>query len=640
MKIKQNSILKKAGVALLLIGVITMGSSSIYSAASTEDKKIKKQISQMTIEEKIGQMMLISFRSWKLQDMQEPEELEVMNDEIAAMIAEYHIGNIILFSENTKEIEKTVQLTSAMQNAAVDSGNVPLIIGIDQEGGKITRLGQGTCLPGNMAIGATGNVKYAYDCGNIIGAELSALGINCTFAPVADINDNPQNPIINLRSFGSEPNQVADMVINMQDGIHSKHVIACVKHFPGHGSTDTDTHTGLAVVNKSKKEWSSCEKVPFEAAIDHGIDIVMTAHIQFPNLDDTMVTSKLNGEKICLPATLSKKIVDGVLRKEMNYDGVVVTDALNMQAIADHFGETEAVVMAMKAGVDMMCYPTEISCLEDKTKLDAIYQAIKDAISRGELSEKSIDKSVERILRLKAEKGILETKQYSSSTDKQSANALQIVGCKEHRVKERNMAEAAVTLYPTAGRKLSKPQEGDIVLFIVPYENETFSIKFAINRLLEEKDIPNINVDTYFYTKENEISRILKEKIDQADYIAVASEMHAITENSSSKWLSLMPAKVLDYIEEIEKQENVVLMSFGLPYDAVKFSDYPVYIAYNCVGMSEEDAKSGVISSKYGPNIPAVVGAVLGTFRPTGKLPIALEGESSMSDVDVKNKKN
>jgi len=620
---KLNPIWRKSGMAVLLVGVITMGSISVCSAGSIEDKKIKQQISQMTIDEKIGQMMLMSFRSWKMQDMQEPEDLEVMNDEVASMIAEYHIGNIILFGENTKETEKTVQLTSAMQSAAVDSGNLPLIIGIDQEGGKITRLGQGTCLPGNMAIGATGNTQYAYDCGNIIGTELLAVGINCTFAPVADVNDNPKNPIINLRSFGSDPNQVADMVVEMQDGINAKNVIACVKHFPGHGSTDTDTHTGLAIVNKSKEEWSSCEKVPFKEAIENGIDIVMTAHIQFPNLDNTMVKSKLDGEQIYLPATLSKKIVEGVLRKEMKYDGVVVTDALNMQAISDHFGETEAVILAIKAGADLMCCPTELSCLEDKTKLDTIYQAIKDAISRGELSEKNIDQSVERILKLKSEKGILELEQYSISPNKRSTNALQIVGCEEHRLKERKMAEAAVTLYQTGRRKTLKPKAGEDVLFIVPYENETFSIQFATNRLIEEKDIPNINVQTYFYTEENEVSRILKEKINQADYIAVASEMHAIKENSSSEWLNLMPIEVLDYIEEVKKQDSVVLMSFGLPYDAVKFSDYSVYIGYNYMSMSEKDAKSGVISSKYGPNIPAVVGAVFGTFKPKGKLPIS-----------------
>ncbi len=592
-------------------------------------------LAKMSLEEKIGQMMLVNFRSWKTAEMAEADDLTVMNDEIAQIISDYHIGNVILFGENTKTTEQTIKLTYDLQRAAIQSEQLPLLIGIDQEGGTITRLGQGTCMPGNMAIGATGNSKYAYDNGVVIGEELSVLGINATFAPDADVNDNPDNPIINLRSFGEDPQRVAELVVQMQEGLNAQDVAACAKHFPGHGNTSTDTHTGLAIVEKTKDEWETCEKVPFQAAVDSGIDMIMTAHIQYPNLDDTQVISTLDGTQIYLPATLSEKIVTGILRDEMGYDGVISTDAMDMQAIKDHFGETDAIIMAMDAGVDLMCNPTKLTSSEDAAKLQAIYDAVGAAVESGELSESKIDAAVLRILKLKEKRGILakaseeiylaEEDQYAEQLQKQTVKAEQVIGCKAHRETERAIAEAAITPYHKDLFKAFTPAEGETVLFILPYEDECYSAQYAVNRLTEEQTIRKIETDFYSYQRESEPGDGLRQKIMDADYILLASEMYGSTKNDATHWQNVFPKAVCEYVNAVGKQDRMTVLSLGLPYDAVHYPEEPILLAYGYKAMEEADAKSGVITGKYGPNLPAAVGAALGAFEPKGVLPVEVE---------------
>lgn len=599
------------------------------NAVETETELVQSEVSspeellaKMSLEEKIGQMLLVNFRSWKTADMAEADDLTVMNEEIAQIIRDYHIGNVILFGENTKNTEQTVKLTYDLQRAAAASGDVPLLIGIDQEGGVVTRLGQGTCMPGNMAIGATGNPEYAYENGSVIGEELKALGIDATFAPDADVNDNPDNPIINLRSFGENPEKVAGFVVKMQEGLNAQGTAACAKHFPGHGNTATDTHTGLALVEKTRTEWEACEKVPFQAAVNAKIDMIMTAHIQYPNLDDTQVTSVLDGSQVYLPATLSEKIVTGILRDEMGYDGVVSTDAMDMQAIKDHFGETDAIIMAMNAGVDLMCNPTKLSCAEDASKLRKIYSAVEEAIQSGELSESKLDAAVLRILKLKEKRGIL-----AKSTEKfyTAEQAEQLVGSREHRETERTIAEAAITVVHEKLFKAFTPAAEETVLCILPFENESYSVQYAVNRLSEEQRIQDFHLDFYIYEKESELSDTLRQKIAAADYILLASEMYGSTKNDVMHWQNVIPREVCEYVKAVGKQKDMCVLSLGMPYDAANYPEEPVLVAYGYKAMTKEDAESGVITEKYGPNIPAVVGAAFGTFEPKGVLPVEVE---------------
>ncbi len=611
-------------VAAFIVVVLVFCGIYYFIDYNSPEQKVKRMVANMTLEEKIGQMMLINFRNWKTAAMENPAPMEVLNDDIASLIGQYHIGNIILFGENTQNTEKTVRLTAALQKAALHDGNLPLLIGIDQEGGMVTRLGQGTCLPGNMALGATRNLTYAFDSGQIIGQELSVLGIHCTFAPDADVNDNPDNPVINLRSFGEDPELVQAMVVQMKDGIKGENVIACIKHFPGHGNTATDTHTGISIVEKTKEQWNICEKIPFAQAIKSGVDMVMTAHIQYPHLDDTQVVSAKDHQNMYLPATLSEKIVTGILRKELGFNGVIVTDAMDMQAITEHFGETEAIVMAMNAGVDLICNPTEITCMEDVTKLDAIYEAIKEAVNQNQISMTRMDEAVTRILTLKMERGILETQQYETPVDEKVSMALATVGCKAHHDKEREMANAAITLYGSSTNSPFSPQQGDTILFVMPYENELYSVTYAANRMMAEATLPDINLDTFCYENQETMSNALIAKINAADYIVLGSEMYGVTKNDPTHWLNVMPTAITRHIQTIGKTKQTGIISLALPYDAVQYPDFPVFIAYNAQGMSKKDAESGVLTAKYGPNLPAAIDAMFGAFEPKGVLPVTI----------------
>ena len=395
--------------------------------------RIEETIGQMSIEEKIGQVLLMDFRMWlteeerakqleaavKNTDMEvsneaqiayqpEPHGLTVLNEEIRGIIADYHLGNIILFGENCADPQALTHLTYDLQHAAIDSGNFPLIIGTDQEGGNVTRLGNGTCMSGNMAVGASKEPENAYLTGQVIGSELNAVGINCDFAPVADVNSNRDNPVIGMRSFSDDPALVAEMAAAMAKGLKDTDTIACAKHFPGHGNTDTDSHTGLPLVEENYEEWLACDGLPFKNLAEQGnVGMVMTAHIQYPGLDDTRVKSALDGEEIYLPATLSKTILTEILKGKLGFQGVVVTDAMNMDAIADNFGPEEAVIMALDAGADLVCIPASLRSLEDLPKLDALYTAIKSAVSDGTLAEERLDDAVMRVMRLKEEAGIL-----------------------------------------------------------------------------------------------------------------------------------------------------------------------------------------------------------------------------------------
>ncbi len=578
--------------------------------------KIKQIVAGLSLEEKIGQLLLVDFRKWETAEASEELGLVEMNNEVASIIKEYHLGNIILFGDNLKDTKKATELVYAMQEAAISSGNLPLLIGTDQEGGSVTRLGQGTCMPGNMAIGSTNNPEYAYENGSMIGSELAAIGINCDFAPDADVNDNPDNPIINLRSFGDDPKKVALMVNRMSDGLKSAGVIACVKHFPGHGNTSTDTHTGLAIVEKTRGEWEACEKLPFAAAIDNGIDMVMTAHIQYPQLDGTQINSKLDGKPIYLPATLSHQIITGILRGELGYDGVVVTDALDMQAISDHFGESEAVIMALNAGADLMCNPTTMRKEKDQENLTAIYSAIENAVENGTLSMDRIDEAVYRVLLLKQKYGILDTAQYEIPVKQRVEKAVSVVGSAEHRAAERKIAKDAVQLVYLDSYTPFQPQEEDTVLVLMPYESELYSTEYAINRLRKEGLLGDFNLELVSYNENPAPDAKAQEKIKTADYIILGSEMYASTKNDTTHWMNTAPQSAADLITAAGKQSVTAVLCMGLPYGADRYADFPCFISFSYTGMPEEDAKSGVITGKYGPNIPAAIEKIFGSVSP------------------------
>ena len=404
--------------------------------------RVESILEGMTTRQKITQMMMPDFRYWDEDLTDDKGQIGVtsVNSQIARVVEDYDFGGVILFAQNVTGTKQTLNLTKQYQEAATKDGGIPLLIGIDQEGGSVYRLGTGTALPGNMAVGATGSVEYAKINGEIIGRELDALGINCNFAPDTDVNNNPNNPVIGLRSFSDDPQTVAKMGVAMIQGLNEYNIASAAKHFLGHGDTGTDSHTGLPVVDKSREQLEQMELIPFRAAMDAGADMFMTAHIAYPQIDDTKVVSQKTGEEINLPATLSKKVLTGLVRKDMGFDGVLITDAMNMAAISGNFGQVEASVRAIQAGIDILLMPCVLYNMEDVRDLDAIIEGIEQAVDDGSITEKRLNESCERILKLKEKRGILD---YDASKLTEE-NAEKQVGSALNRQLEREIGRAHV----------------------------------------------------------------------------------------------------------------------------------------------------------------------------------------------------
>ena len=268
----------KKGMSILLVLTMLIQAVPLTAMPGNEDTP-EKILAGMTLEDKVSQMMVVSLRGWTAEDGT-AQPLAELNDTVRGYLAYRHVGGVVVFAENCKEAGKTIRLISDMQTANRAGGNrIPLLVCADQEGGRVARLGDGTTGPGNMALAATANPDNARVMGQITGQELSLLGINTDLAPVVDVNDNPANPVIGTRSFGDDPMNVAVYGSAFMLGLHQENVMSVLKHFPGHGNTDTDSHTGLPMVDRNLAQLSVNELIPFKAAIDNGAEMVMTAHI-------------------------------------------------------------------------------------------------------------------------------------------------------------------------------------------------------------------------------------------------------------------------------------------------------------------------------------------------------------------------
>ncbi|MBU1143018.1 MAG: beta-N-acetylhexosaminidase, partial [Firmicutes bacterium] len=283
---------------------------------------MKYDLNKLTLEEKIGQLFMFGF------------DATDVNDHAIKLIKEYRIGNVILFARNIKTPEQVFKLNQNLQKLSLKELGIPLFISIDQEGGMVSRITSGaTFFPGAMTIAATNDVHNAYLSGKYMGLELINLGINMNFAPVLDVNNNPKNPVIGVRSFSDQPKMVAEYGSAFIKGLQ-ENVIATGKHFPGHGDTHIDSHLALPKVAYGMDRLNPVELVPFKHAIQNGIQAMMSSHIDFPALTE-------NG----LPTTLSKKCMTGFLREELGFEGLIVTDGMQMKAIQDNYTTVGASLM-------------------------------------------------------------------------------------------------------------------------------------------------------------------------------------------------------------------------------------------------------------------------------------------------------
>ncbi|MEU5375704.1 glycoside hydrolase family 3 protein [Streptomyces sp. NPDC005968] len=405
-------------------------------AAVPADGRLRDLISRMTLEEKVGQLFVMRVYGHSATDPDQADidaNLQEIGVRTAAeLIAKYRVGGIIYFTwaHNTRDLHQIADLSNGIQKASLDQPRgLPVLIATDQEHGIVARVGKpATLFPGAMAVGAGGSHADARTLGRISGAELHALGIRQDYSPDADVNVNPANPVIGVRSFGADPDAVAGLVAAEVKGYQSSGVAATAKHFPGHGDTAVDSHFGFPVITHSRELWEQLDAVPFRAAIRAGIGAIMTAHIMVPALDDS-------GD----PATLSHPILTGILREELGYDGVVVTDSLGMEGVRQKYGDDRVPVLALKAGVDQLLNPPS---------LDVAWNAVLQAVRSGELTEARLDESLLRILRLKAGLGLLERPFVSD------AGVDRTVGVPAHLRAADRIADRTTTLLVNDGRLL------------------------------------------------------------------------------------------------------------------------------------------------------------------------------------------
>ncbi|RPJ94783.1 beta-N-acetylhexosaminidase [Rummeliibacillus sp. TYF005] len=336
-------------------------------------------VSKMSLEEKIGQMILAGISG------------TTMDANTKKLVNQFHIGGIIFYKNNFNTPAQTIQLVNQLKTE--NSSRLPLFLSTDQEGGRVTRLPGGlTNFPTNEQIGKVNNREFSYKIGTLLGRELKEFGLNLDFAPVLDINSNPNNPVIGDRSFGNNLEIVSELGIQTMKGIQSQNVIPTIKHFPGHGDTSVDSHLDLPIVNKSLKELKELELIPFERAIDDGADVVMVAHILLPKLDKTN------------PASMSKAIMTDLLRNKLSFNGVIITDDMTMGAITEHFDIGKAAVESVKAGSDIILVG------HNYDNVVKIIASLKRAVQNGEISEQRLNESTERIIQLKRKYNINDKK--------------------------------------------------------------------------------------------------------------------------------------------------------------------------------------------------------------------------------------
>ena len=345
------------------------------------DEQASQLVSGMSLEDKVAQMFVIT-----------PEALTgyasvtAAGDTTKAAYESRPVGGLIYMADNLLSTEQTTEMLTNMQNIAMERTGLPVFLSVDEEGGTVARVAKndafGVTDVGNMSdIGATGDAQNAYNAGVTIGTYLKQLGFNVDYAPVADVLTNPDNTVIGTRSFGSDASVVADMVTKELEGLSSQGVFGAVKHFPGHGGVSGDPHDGAVTLDKSLEELMQTEFVPFQKAVENGVSFVMVGHISVPQVvgDNT-------------PASLSQMMVSNVLREQLGYQGIVITDAMNMGAITGSYTADQAAVMAVNAGVDLILMPQDY-----ETAYNGLLQAVQD----GTITEDRINESVTRIVKVK-----------------------------------------------------------------------------------------------------------------------------------------------------------------------------------------------------------------------------------------------
>ena len=518
----------------------------------------QRTLARMTLREKVGQLMM----PFVLGNFA-PEGSET-HDRIVNIIEEESVGGLIMSVGSPSEV--AVKLND-LQNHS----KYPLLVAADLETGAGFRfrgavhiptniaLGGATTFPSLMAFGATGDPRHAYQLGRITALEARAMGVHVPFAPVLDVNNNPDNPIINIRSFGEDPNAVADLGVAFVRGLQDYGAVATGKHFPGHGDTGTDSHLALPIIQVGRERLDAIELVPFRAAIAAGIQGIMTAHIAVP---------AISGETI--PATVSHRVLTGLLRAEMGFDGIVFTDAMDMAAVARLFPRGEAAVRAVLAGADVILMPNDV-----KQAIDAIVLAIDEE----RLTEGRIDESVRRLLRLKEDLGLAEERSVPLEM------IPQVVGVPQHVEMAREVAERSITLIRNERNLLPLLGTRRARVMSVSFRNpgDVLSGRYFDSRLRET--YPRLVTRSVDEGTNSEAYQDLLSRARRSDLVVVS-----VYSNYAGR--VELPDATVEFVNELARRRVThVVISFGNPYLISMFPDARVYLlAWSSAQVSQQAA--------------------------------------------------
>ncbi|CAN7258407.1 beta-N-acetylhexosaminidase [Paenibacillus sp. LjRoot56] len=525
-----------------------------------------REIHEMSLQEKIGQMILCGFEGT------EPSE------SLETLIAEQRIGGVIYFARNVQNTKQIAELSGRLQEIAERNGTLPLWISIDQEGGMVARITEGVALmPGSMAIAAgDAGPEGAYEASLISGKELRSLGINLNFAPDLDVNNNPDNPVIGVRSFGESPEKVAQYGREAVRGFQDANVVATAKHFPGHGDTNTDSHLDLPTITHDEARIRTVELVPFVEAIEGGVDAIMSSHIYFPALESKK-----------LPVTLSKTVLTGLLREELGYDGVIMTDCMEMHAISEHYGTVAAAVMAVEAGADLVL----ISHRRD-LQVGAI-AAIEQAVREGRISEAHIDASVERLLALKARRGVI--------AEQPRGEAALEVGTAAHYAVAARLSEASITLVKDEQGLLPLPRVRTLAITVAAAVSsgvdEAYAGVASLGAALAEHGL-------------DVIDRVLPLAEVNERRAAVLADAQAAEQIVIGTYNARFHPAQVALVRELQALgKPLVVVALRVPYDLLEFPDVTTFVAaYESRPLA----------------LHSTARALLGMVTPQGRLPVSL----------------
>lgn len=585
--------------------------------AENEPAKTRVMIllEEMSLQEKVEQMLMPSFRYSEYDGEGNKEPLREMNDTIREEVRNHNFAGIILFAPNIESAGQTVTLIQEFKKANAEGDNIPLLIAADQEGGAVRRISFGTFHIGNMGLAAANDTNLVRSAARLLAGELSALGINTDFAPVVDVNTDPANPVIGIRSFGDDSSSVSINAASYLSGLHDENIIGTLKHFPGHGDTDIDSHSGLPCLMQTYDELKDTHLRPFRDLIAE-TDIVMSAHIQFPLIDDTEHTAP-DGSTVYLPATLSKKILTDILRIDMGYDGVICTDSMAMDAILEYYDPSEAAVMAINAGADILLIPVleEMELPDYCHSLDDLVEFICSKVESGEISIGRINESVTRILQLKENRGILDDRP-ADNIDELIRNAEETVGSKQHHDQEFAAAEKAVTLLKNENDVLPL-SAGTKTIVLVPFESQINTVDYAEEYLrhkglLDEGSIEAICYGTY--PPDDIIELIGEQNADAVVYVTSVYDTADLYDYDL-----LLP--VIEYGGESGLKQ--ITLSASLPYDLSLFDASDVHMAcYLAAGMPDIPVFDGRENNGFGACICAALAVMYNDERPQGRLPV------------------